>query len=259
MGTVSADGTRKFAKRFDGRADAYSRYRPRYPPEIIQKLEDEIGFDKDAIVADVGSGTGILSEIFLKNGNTVYGVEPNIGMRRAAEKSLEAYLPRFVSVDGTAEATGLSDTSVDLVAIGQALHWFDLKKARAEFKRILKKNGYVLIVYNWRKEEPGANEAYARLTRRFSKNMPDVPDINRAYIRKFLKNARYRSFVIPNHQALDLKGLMGRLASASYAPPQWSPRWVKLEKEIKATFDKYNEDGVYTIHYHTTFFLGRLA
>lgn len=261
--TPSLGGTEpragRFAKRFDGRALAYSRYRPRYPSEILRKLQRETGFDEETIVADIGSGTGILSELFLRNGNIVYCVEPNVEMRRAAEKNLKKYVPRFVSVDGTAEATGLKDASVELVTVGQALHWFDVANSRNEFKRILKRGGHVLIAYNWRKEEAGANEAYSKLTRKFSKDMADVPDINRAYIRRFLRNRRFSKFVASNHQALSLNGLLGRLASASYAPQPGSPKWGGLEIEVKAIFDKYSRDGVFTIHYDTTFYVGKLA
>ena len=249
----------KFARRFDGRAGAYARFRPRYPSEVIQKLKEEIGFDEDTVVADIGSGTGILSELFLKSGNTVYCVEPNDDMRTVAERNLKKYLPKFISVNGTAEATGLKDAAVELVTVGQALHWFDIAKARKEFKRVLSRGGHVLIVYNWRKDEAGANEAYSKLTRRFSKNMADVPDINRMYIRRFLGSRRFARFVVPNYQTLSLNGLMGRLASASYAPQLGSLKWVKLEKDMKTIFDKYSRDGAYTIHYDTTLYVGKLA
>lgn len=252
-------GVGRFTRRFDGRAGPYSRYRPGYPPEILQKLEEKAGFGKDSTVADIGSGTGILSELFLKNGNTVYCVEPNIDMRRAAEKNLKKYHRKFISVDGTAEATGLKDASVDLIAVGQALHWFDPAKTRREFKRILRKNGYVFIVYNWRKEEEGATEAYSKLTKRFSKNKADVPDVNKAYIRRFLSGKPFIRFVLPNYQALSFNGLLGRLASASYAPRVGSSRWVRLEKEMKEIFDKYSKDGVFTIRYDTTLYMGQLS
>jgi len=252
-------GGGRFANRFDGRAGAYSRYRPRYPSEIIQKLHEEAGFDKETIVADIGSGTGILSELFLKNGNVVYCVEPNADMRRAAKRNLKKHCPRFISVEGTAEATGLEDASVGLVTVGQALHWFDGTKARNEFKRILKRSGHVLIVHNCRKEEGGANQAYSKLTRRFSRDMADVPDINRLYISRFLRNRQFSKFVVPNYQTLSFKGLLGRLSSASYAPPLGSPKWSRLENAMRTIFDKYSRDGVFTLHYDTTFYVGELV
>ena len=127
----------KFVNRFTGRAEAYSKYRPTYPQEIIDILNAQIGFNKDKIVADVGSGTGILTKIFLDNGNRVFGIEPNDEMRSFAEKNLSRY-DNFVSMNQSAENTGLSSNSIDLVTAGQALHWFDPDQSRVEFARILR-------------------------------------------------------------------------------------------------------------------------
>ncbi|HEX8116661.1 MAG TPA: methyltransferase domain-containing protein, partial [Pyrinomonadaceae bacterium] len=69
--------------RFSTRVADYIKYRPGYPPAVLRLLERECGLGPDSVVADVGSGTGLLSELFLKNGNRVYGVEPNREMREA--------------------------------------------------------------------------------------------------------------------------------------------------------------------------------
>ncbi len=112
-------------------------------------LESNAGLAPTATLADVGSGTGISAKLFLDNGNTVYGVEPNRDMRAAAEKFLHGNA-RFHSVDGSAEQTTLSDRSVDFIVAGQAFHWFDQPKARQEFARILKPGGWVMLMWNSR-------------------------------------------------------------------------------------------------------------
>src|SRR5207248_11421403 len=145
---MSADPTRRFSSRV---AD-YIKYRPRYPQSVVELLRDECGLRHAAVVADVGSGTGILSELFLRNGNRVYGVEPNQEMREAGGRLLAAY-DNFVSVEGRAEATTLDDRSVDFVTSGQALHWFERDAARREFVRILRPGGWVVAVWNdWNAE-----------------------------------------------------------------------------------------------------------
>ena len=111
-------------ERFSNRVENYVRYRPGYPKEILELLKRECGLDSDAVIADIGSGTGKLSEIFLENGNIVIGVEPGAGMRAAAESILASH-PNFQSVVGTAEATTLANSSVDFIVAGQAFHWFD--------------------------------------------------------------------------------------------------------------------------------------
>jgi Dimethyladenosine transferase (rRNA methylation) len=84
-------------QRFSSRVENYIRYRPHYPPDIIKLLRDQCGLSTDSVVADIGSGTGILSELFLDNGNQVYAVEPNSEMRQAGERLL-GHNPRFSSV-----------------------------------------------------------------------------------------------------------------------------------------------------------------
>src|SRR3954447_4559397 len=129
---MNADPTR----RFSNRVEDYIKYRPNYPRALVRLLEAECGMTGASVIADVGSGTGILSELFLKNGNRVYGVEPNREMREAGERLLASYT-NFVSVDGRAEATTLDDASVDFVTAGQAFHWFDPPRTRREFVRVL--------------------------------------------------------------------------------------------------------------------------
>ena len=136
-------------RRFTNRVANYARYRPGYPPAVLTCLRDECGLSPGSTVADVGSGTGILTELFLANGNHVYAVEPNEAMRQAAELSL-AHYPGFTSVDGRAEATTLADDSVDFVTAGQAFHWFDAAASRVEFNRILRPGGYTALVWNAR-------------------------------------------------------------------------------------------------------------
>ena len=123
-------------KRFSSRVENYIKYRPKYPQEIIKYLKEKQILHDNSIVADIGSGTGILSEIFLKNGNLVYGIEPNAEMRNAGEVFLKKY-SKFISKEGSAESTGLSELSVDIITAGQAFHWFNLEQTRKEFLRIL--------------------------------------------------------------------------------------------------------------------------
>ncbi|MGD0477139.1 MAG: class I SAM-dependent methyltransferase [Nitrososphaerales archaeon] len=258
MASNEAD-VKEFVRKFQGRADIYAKYRPSYPIGVLLTLRREIGFDQERVVADIGSGTGILSELFLENGNRVYCVEPNEDMRRVAEERLRRYAPRYISVNGTAEATNLKSDSIDLVAVGQALHWFDVEKTRAEFARILRRGGYVSIVYNHRKREGGVEEAYGRVIDRFAKNRAAVPEVDDAYVARFLKNREFKKSGMPNSQSLDFKGMLGRLASASYMPPPDNREWIEVEKEVRGIFDEHGSSGFVMLHYDTILYLGRIT
>ena len=104
-------------ERFSSRVENYARYRPGYPTAVVELLESECHLTPESVVADIGSGTGKLSEVFLNNGNVVFGVEPNAAMREAAGRLLEVH-PGFRSIDGAAESTTLASASVDFVTAG---------------------------------------------------------------------------------------------------------------------------------------------
>ena len=115
--------------RFSGRVENYVKYRPGYPQAIIDLLRKECHLTTNALIADIGSGTGKLAEVFLNNGYRVLGIEPDPEMRAAAEYVLGQY-PTFTSIAASAEATELPDRSVDVVTAGQAFHWFDRERVR---------------------------------------------------------------------------------------------------------------------------------
>jgi len=134
-------------KRFTRVVENYRRYRPRYPQQLIDLLKAECGLSPDQTVADIGSGTGFLTELFLKNGNRVYGVEPNVEMRSVAEALLSSS-PLFTSIVGTSEATTLADHSVHMITAGQSFHWFNPEPTHQEFLRILVPRAWVVLVWN---------------------------------------------------------------------------------------------------------------
>jgi SAM-dependent methyltransferase len=246
--------------RFSTRVADYVKYRPGYPPAVLRLLEDECGLRPDSVVADVGSGTGLLSELFLRNGSRVYGVEPNRGMREAGEQLLASYT-NFVSVDGRAEATTLDDGSVDFVTAGQAFHWFEPPRARVEFKRVLRPGGRVVLVWNDRRTSGTPFlEEYERLLLEYG---TDYREVSAKYAEESMLAALYgpseiRAKTFDNEQVFDLEGLRGRLASASYTPQPGHPNFEPLMRELEALFRRHERDGRVVYAYDTKVFYGRL-
>jgi SAM-dependent methyltransferase len=244
--------------RFSGRADSYAKYRPRYPAAIVEILEREIGFEQGKVVADIGSGTGLLAEIFLQNGNRVYCVEPNSDMRSAGDLYLAPYKNR-VMVSGTAEDTRLESKDIDLVTIGQALHWFNLEKTRIEFSRILKPEGYLAVVYNERKHAEGLMSEYEKLRDKHARNRASTPEIDGAYLTRFFGDQEFNQFALPNSQLLDAEGLLGRAMSASYFPKAGEDGYEDFRKDLAELFARYQKEGQVELIYETTMFVGQLA
>lgn len=247
-------------QRFSSRVADYVRYRPSYPAAILDPLRDECGLTPASAVADIGSGTGLLSRLFLDNGNVVYGVEPNAEMRAAGEEFLRGY-PKFRSIDGSAEATTLPSASVDFVVAGQAFHWFDPEAAYREFARILKPGRWVAVIWNERRVESSALlSAYEDLARKYSTDYAKVsakyPEALR--MAEFFGPNQVRQRTFPNEQIFDFEGLRGRLLSSSYSPPTDHPNHAPMLAELRRIFDLHNEKGRVRVEYTTHIYYGSL-
>ncbi len=242
-------------KRFSSRVENYIKYRPSYPQKIIKFLTEKKILNKNIAIADIGSGTGILSELFLKNGNKVYSVEPNPDMRKAAEKLLEKY-NNFISIGGSAEKTGLQESSVDLITAAQAFHWFDVEKTKREFKKILKPNGYVVLIWNNRKKSgDNLSSDYEKLVLKYGTDYKEVRK-NEKNVNEFYESNKK---VFYNYQDLDYDGFKGRLLSTSYITLEDNPRFNRMLEELKKIFLTYQKNGTVRLEYNTEVYYGKLA
>jgi SAM-dependent methyltransferase len=247
-------------ERFTSRVEDYARYRPGYPVAVVQLLTNECGLTPKSIVADVGSGTGKLTEILLGNGNVVLGIEPNAAMRVVAE-SIFKDEPRFRSIAGTAETTTLDDSSVDLITAGQAFHWFDPIKTRTEWTRILKPGGWVALVWNDRQLETTAFLSdYEQLLLEFGTDYAEVRhDAGVSRIEEFFGGDGYTLKGFPNTQVFDLDGLQGRVRSSSYTPEPNNPKFDAMMRQLAIVFDKHQTNGYVHFDYETKVFYGQLS
>lgn len=238
-------------KRFSDRVADYIKYRPNYPEKIVDILEQLAKINKTKKVADIGSGTGISSILFLKRNYNVIGVEPNTEMRTAAEQILFDF-KNFKSVDGTAENTNLPDKCVDLIFSGQAFHWFDKEKCKIEFNRILKDNGNLVLVWNSRSSKSGFQKEYEKA---LFDNIEEYKFVNHRNISEsevsnFFFPKIVHKICVDNKQVLDLQGLKGRLLSSSYCPKS-GEHYNKLMKKIEQIFGKYRVNNEIEFEYET--------
>ena len=246
-------------QRFSNRAADYVRYRPGYPPELLDVLRKECDLRPGHVIADIGSGTGFLSELFLKNGNRVFGVEPNREMREAGELHLQSYRA-FVSVEGSAEATTLPEACADFVAAGQAFHWFEPEKTRAEFRRILRPQGWVVAIWNFREMETPFARAYEEILVKYGTDYTRVRD---SYpqshdVQSFFLGGKFLHHTLPNVQFLDWDGLAGRLRSGSYVPLEGHANFAPMMDALRELFRRYQENGRARAEFATHLYAGRL-
>ncbi len=246
-------------ERFSNRVENYVKYRPNYPKEVLDLFVSEMNLQTSSVIADVGSGTGISARVFLENGSTVFGVEPNALMRAAAEKFLTDF-SKFKSVNGTAENTTLADKSVDSVVSAQAFHWFDRAKTRKEFRRILKNKGFVALIWNERQLDTTAFLCgYENLLIKFGTDYEDVrhENITKETLRDFFQTDFHQA-VFQNKQTVDFEGLKGRMLSSSYIPSKDNPCFQKMLENLESLFAEHAENGKIDILYTTNVFYGQI-
>ena len=246
-------------ERFSNRVANYIRYRPDYPREIVDYLKTNGCLSDKSIVADIGCGPGISSRMFLENGNRVFGVEPNAAMRAAAAEQLAAF-DLFTVVGGTSDNTSLSDASIDLVVAAQAFHWFDPKKTRPEFHRILKPDGSIILIWNERQLEttPFLIEYEAFLVK-YAYDYGSVrhENIKHEELSGFFQN-EYESATFQNVQIFDFEGIKGRMLSASYMPNENDAIFDQMIEELRCLFAKHSENDKIKVFYDTNVYHSRV-
>jgi ubiquinone/menaquinone biosynthesis C-methylase UbiE len=246
-------------ERFSDRVETYAKYRPGYPDDLVRLLRTLVA--PPATVADIGSGTGILTRQLLNNHYHLHAVEPNEPMRREAERTLSGW-PSFDSVRGTAEATTLADRSVDLITCAQAFHWFDRVKTKLEFSRILKVSGMTAILWNERLEGASAvNQAYENLLQEMVPEYQNVSHrrVAAEEIRTFFAPGDVQLWTFANQQTLDQEAFLGRLISSSYVPNIGRPGHLEIIEAAQKIFDAHQVEGKITFDYETKVYIGRFA
>jgi SAM-dependent methyltransferase len=247
-------------ERFSSRVETYVRFRPSYPPGVIDVLRDECGLSGASVVADIASGTGLFTRLLLENGNRVFGVEPNADMRGAGEEYL-AEFPNFTSVAGTAESTTMPDHSLDLITSAQAAHWFKRDEAVKEFQRILRPGQYLALVFNDRQVKGSAfADDYEEVVVKYGTDYSEVQRLGRIFEGdEFFAPFKCEKRVLANHQDLDYPALEGRVLSSSYAPQSGEPSFAPMLADLRRMFDKHQHGGLVRMEYDTNIYFGKLG
>lgn len=249
------------ADRYSDKTEDYAKYRPEFPDELVDYLYKNGEIKNTSVIADIGSGTGRFTRLLLEKGNLVYGIEQNNEMRIKAEELLSQF-SKFVSVKGSAERTELEDKSLDLITVAQAFHWFNKEDSFREFKRILKDDGKVFIVWDdfvrdyndFSKEFSSALGTY----RTVKSNSEEKRPTRNQMIDEFYKNNNYvtTSFKHEIYQTFD--GIKGGALSASFTPKPGEGNYENFIIELQRVFDKYQINGCVCTAFRSVCYLGRL-
>jgi ubiquinone/menaquinone biosynthesis C-methylase UbiE len=246
-------------ERFSGRVQAYVAYRPRFPRGIVTFLREHGALTERAVVADVGAGTGMLAEIFLEAGHRVIAVEPNDEMLEVC-RVLAAHEPALEVVQGSAEATTLPDASLDLIAVGRAMHWFDWPRAHREFQRILRPDGWVLVATNGHRDSGAAvSNRLSEILRTWRTDSAEA-DTRRDFndrLREFLDTSNWQRTTLHHSMTIDFATLLGYAESLSAIPRPGERGYDGMVAELRAVFEEYQREGLLVTPLACQLFLGR--
>jgi len=244
--------------RFSDRVADYSRYRPSYPQSAIHHMMKICGVTAHSKVADIGSGTGLLTALLLPQVGAITAVEPNESMRVESDRLL-SHEKKYSSVAGTAEATTLARHSVELITAAQAFHWFDKDRTQREFKRILIPGGHIVLIWNRRLTHD--NEFAQSYEQLLSSQVPEYSLVSHANaddatISAFLGESMQK-WECSNYQHFDLSGLQGRLQSSSYCPAPGTSHHSELMAKLDELFYRFACDNQIKFSYVTQLYIAK--
>ncbi len=245
--------------RFSSKVEQYTRYRWNYAPEAIAWIFATTLLSRDIVVADIASGTGMLTEHFVNRVRRIFAIEPNAMMRAVAEKNL-GECSSFFSINGLSDATSLADKSVDLITVGRAIHWFPPEATKKEFHRILKPEGWLVIM-----NIPCLNNNLSNALKaiRIEENGWDTQGdqyrLNNIPLSFYYGNDNYLKMNFESTKTETWDEFMGNLLSLSSCPNREHPLYGNLEKSAKAVFDLFRtEDNSLNFNLATEVNLGQI-
>lgn len=243
--------------KFTGKSSAYTLSRPGYAKGLFEYLVCDLEVNKQTVIADIGSGTGKLSQDLLKVAGIVYCVEPNDEMRQVAE-SLLSNQEGFISVKGTAEQTTLMDKSVDFILVGQAFHWFDANSFKLECQRILKETGKVILIWNSWIRDSEVIMKYHELFQMFCPSFKGFSGgLESRKICEFFEN-QYETKRVANHLVFNKESFINRARSASYSLIEGDEKFEDYMEALEKFFEKYAVDGILTMPNETVWYVGEV-
>ncbi|MDR0916038.1 MAG: class I SAM-dependent methyltransferase [Oscillospiraceae bacterium] len=219
------------AEKFSDIADIYAEGRPEYAADAVDYIL-RLTNTPDAVICDVGAGTGKLSRQISERGAMLYAVEPSAEMRGYLAENLRGF-PNATALDGDAEHIPLGDGTADVIVCAQAFHWFDAARYRAECERVLRPNGVVAVVYNQVINDLGGN---------FVARERDISDF-------FGGRVTRASF--PNPVSYTREGWLRYRLSHSHSARAGTPEYEPFIAEVNAQFDADAVDDVLTLRFVT--------
>lgn len=243
---------------FSTKVADYAASRPDYPAALFETLKARCGLPVGAVVADIGAGTGLLTQALLKKGYRVVAVEPNPGMRAAADIQLGG-MDGYRGVEGCAESIPLAAASVNLITAAQAFHWFEVDRAREECLRVLVPEGQVALIWNDRVPDDPLHLALDEVFAEFGgeKRAALVAHEDRSDVPRFFGAFRPEEYSWPHEHYLNEDRFQSLVFSRSYIPERNTPAGLEVALRVRRIFERFVENATLMVRYQTVAVLGR--
>jgi SAM-dependent methyltransferase len=243
---------------FTEKATDYAVSRPDYPAALFETLKMSCAPNEDVVVADIGAGTGHLTQGLLKNGYRVVAVEPNIEMRRVSDFLLGNIIG-YSSTNGCAESIPLESASVHLITAAQAFHWFEVEQARIEFLRVLTTQGQVALIWNDRVFEDPLHAALDEVFSDFggAKRAAWVAHDDRSDVPRFFGSTELKQFSWPHAHNLNREGLLSLIFSRSYIPGRNTLDGPLVADRASEIFSRFATNETVKVQYRSVAIIGR--
>lgn len=246
---------------FESKAQQYNQYRPRYSSKYQQYLKMNL-HECSADVADIGAGTGIHAEILASIFKHVYAIEPVFEMLSVCEEAL-GHLKNIDFILASAETTSLPSSSIDYIIIGQAFHLLNQKLCIPEFKRILKKDGRVILVWIHKEPETPLFYSHEKILKSY------CPCYQRDVHAQVFSRNTYKDLFLPESyqftkldfdstEHLSMETFVNRTLSASYAIAECDCDYSSLVFDLESLFHKYARNNLLEVRQSTIIYQGIL-
>jgi ubiquinone/menaquinone biosynthesis C-methylase UbiE len=238
------------------KAEQYARYRWDYSAPAIQFIHERAHINAHTRMADIGSGTGILTQHFVERVRFIAAIEPDASMRAWAERSLGQY-PAFHSISACAEKIPLPDHSMDVIVVGQAIHWFAPTLAQPEFCRILNSAGSLVVIWNQPTEQQLGHSLHdvCSAENGWELSNPARQPVDLAI---YFGHGAFTRQEYKVTQKQTWEQFLGALCSDSHAPAADHPAFTRFTAAAQRVFDQRSVDGELTSTYLSIVNIGQV-
>ncbi|KEZ50894.1 class I SAM-dependent methyltransferase [Metabacillus indicus] len=235
---------------FDNKTREYAIGRPSYPTDILSVMK-ELDINNQSTIADIGAGTGILTHMLGSLECDILAIEPNEHMLEECKVYCKD-VTNIKMIKAPAEETSLMEHSVDVITIAQAFHWFDKKRCKKEFRRILKENGSVVILWNDMQITSQLAMEYAALLNNYKvKTTAAISNFDPDEEKRNFLEQEYTKVYYDNWHTVTEESFIGGALSLSYTPSKLDLKYNDFVAELGQLFSKYQHNGSVTFHYKT--------